>query len=192
MGEYKSNSYVMKDKRNNDTPNKKVEKVISGSVKLRKKSAIQKIIGAFVPEDVDNIGAYIIEDIIVPASKDICLDAVKAILGVNGRSSNNSNRESYRKYYEKDRRDYSRTRTSSRDYNNIFLDNRADAEEVLMKMDELISMYGVASVNDLYDLVGKTGDYTDEKYGWTDIRSASVVRTYDGYKLKLPRALPIN
>ena len=28
MGEYKSNSYAMKDKRNNDTPNKKVEKEI--------------------------------------------------------------------------------------------------------------------------------------------------------------------
>jgi hypothetical protein len=41
-------------------------------------------------------------------------------------------------------------------------------------------------------LVGITGNYTDNKYGWTDIRSASVNRTRDGYALKLPKALPLN
>ena len=62
-----------------------------------------------------------------------------------------------------------------------------------MKMDELIYLYGVVSIRDFYDLVGKTGDYTDEKYGWTDIRSASIIRTYDNrYKIKLPRVLPID
>ena len=104
-------------------------------------------------------------------------------------------REPYGSYYDKEnkKRDYGKTRTSSRDYNNIFLDNRADAEEVLMKMDELIYLYGVVSIRDFYDLVGKTGDYTDEKYGWTDIRSASIIRTYDNrYKIKLPRVLPID
>lgn len=59
-------------------------------------------------------------------------------------------------------------------------------------MDELIDTYGLASVADLYDLVGKTCEYTDNNYGWNDIRSAAVVRVRDGYLLKLPRALPLN
>jgi hypothetical protein len=50
----------------------------------------------------------------------------------------------------------------------------------------------LVSVADLYDLVGVTGNYTDNKYGWTDIRSASVIRVRDGYMLKLPKALPLN
>ena len=42
------------------------------------------------------------------------------------------------------------------------------------------------------DLVGVTGNYTDNKYGWTNIRNAEVVRVRDGYRIKLPRALPID
>ena len=58
-------------------------------------------------------------------------------------------------------------------------------------MDEIMEEYGIVRVADLYDLVGITGDYTDNKYGWTNIRSAEVVRVRDGYKIKMPRAMPI-
>ena len=59
-------------------------------------------------------------------------------------------------------------------------------------MDELLEQYGVFRVADLYDLVGKSCDYTDNKYGWTNLRSADVVRVNGGYALKLPKALPID
>ena len=59
-------------------------------------------------------------------------------------------------------------------------------------MDEMISVYGIVSVADLYDLIGVTGNYTDNKYGWTDIRSASVVRVRDGYIVKMPKAMPLD
>ena len=59
-------------------------------------------------------------------------------------------------------------------------------------MDELIDTYSMVSVADLYDLIGVTGNYTDNKYGWTNIRNAEVVRVREGYLLKLPKALPIN
>ena len=66
------------------------------------------------------------------------------------------------------------------------------AEDVLERMDELIATYQVVSVADFYDLVGVSGNYTDNKYGWTDIRNASVIRVRDGYMIKLPKALPLN
>ena len=59
-------------------------------------------------------------------------------------------------------------------------------------MDELVDTYGVVRVADLYDLVGKTGDYTDNKYGWTNIRNAEIVRVREGYWIKMPRAMPID
>ena len=52
--------------------------------------------------------------------------------------------------------------------------------------------YGTVRVADLYDLVGVTGQYTDNNYGWTNIRNAEIVRVRDGYKIKMPRALPLN
>ena len=59
-------------------------------------------------------------------------------------------------------------------------------------MDELIDTYGIVSVPDIYDLVGISGNYTDNKYGWTNLRNAEPVRVGDGYMLKLPKPGPIN
>lgn len=198
MGEYKSNSHKSKERQNEPIPEKRVEKVISGSAKSKKKSGLQKITNVFVPEDVEDVKSYIFEDIVVPAVKDIILDAVKAVLGVNGSSrgkGSTASKVSYRKYYDdRERRDYSgvtRTR-SGYEYDDVIIENRGEAEDVLSRMDELISTYGLVSVADFYDLVGISGNYTDNKYGWTDIRSASVVRVRDGYMIKLPKALPLN
>lgn len=198
MEEYKSNSHKARERKNEPVAEKKVEKIISGSAKSKKKSGLQKITNVLVPEDVDDVKSYIFEDIVVPAVKDIILDAVRAFLGVNGNSrgkSSSASKVSYRKYYDdRERRDSgsgNRTR-SGYEYDDIILDNRGEAEDVLSRMDELIATYGVVSVADFYDLVGITGNYTDNKYGWSDIRNASVVRVRDGYMIKLPKALPLN
>lgn len=198
MEEYKSNSHKARERKNEPVTEKKVEKIISGSAKSKKKSGLQKITNVFVPEDVDDVKSYIFEDIVVPAVKDIILDAVRAFLGVNGNSrgkSSSASKISYRKYYDdrerRDRESSNRTRTGY-EYDDIILDNRGEAEDVLSRMDELIDTYGVVSVADFYDLVGITGNYTDNKYGWSDIRNASVVRVREGYMIKLPKALPLN
>ena len=197
MEEYKGNSNKAKEQQRALPPEKKVEKIVSGPVKSKKKNGIQKITSIFVPEDVEDVKSYIFEDIVVPAVKDIILDAVRALLGVSGKSNKGApaSKVSYRSYYDRgnERNDYGRTRTRvGYDYDDIVLDKRDEAEDVLSRMDELISTYGMASVADLYELVGVTGNYTDNKYGWTDIRSASAIRVRDGYLLKLPKALPLN
>ena len=45
----------------------------------------------------------------------------------------------------------------------------------------------MATVRDLYEMVGIRAAHTDEKYGWVDIRDARVDRVRDGYVLDLPR-----
>lgn len=198
MEEYKSNSHKSREEQK-ETPisEKKVEKIIGGSVKTKKKNGIQKFTDAFAADDLDAIKTYILEDIVIPAIKDVVLDAVKAFLGVENRSNKRStaSKISYRSYYDKanDRDGYNSSRTKNGyNYDDIILDNRGEAEEVLSRMDELIATYGLVSVADLYDLVGISCNYTDNKYGWTNICSASVVRIRDGYLIKLPRALPLN
>lgn len=69
MEEYRSNSNKSKERQNELVPEKKVEKIVSGSVKSKKKSGIEKLTSVFVPEDVDDVKSYIFEDIIVPAVK---------------------------------------------------------------------------------------------------------------------------
>lgn len=194
MSEFRSDSYKTKNE-NNLVREKKIEKVVNGSVKSKKRSGIQKLADIFISEDIDDVKSYIFEEVIVPAAKDVILDAVKALLGASGKSKGTtSSKISYRKYYDKENnRDYYTGGNKTRyDYDEIILDNRGEAEDVLLRMDELISMYGIVSVADFYDLVGVSGDYTDNKYGWTNLRSASVIRTREGYMIKLPKPLPLN
>lgn len=180
---------------------KKVEKVISGTAKSKKKSEIKKFTDVFLSEDINNVKSYIFMDVLIPAAKkavsDIVTNGIDMLLygSTSNRKKGTADKISYNRYYDRlaDRRDYQTNRTrTGYSYDDIILDNRGEAEEVLSRMDELISEYGMVSVADLYDLVGITGNYTDNKYGWMDIRSASVVRIRDGYMIKMPRALPLN
>jgi hypothetical protein len=59
-------------------------------------------------------------------------------------------------------------------------------------MDDIIERYRMVSVADLFDLVGESCSFTDQKYGWTNLRNAEVVRVRDGYMIKLPKALPFD
>lgn len=199
MEEYKSNSHASKEKERNGEE-KKVEKIISGQAKAKKKSEFSKFADVFVSEDAGNVKSYILMEVLVPAVKkaisDIVTNGIDMLLyGETGVHKKNgaSSKVSYRSYYDRSNRSTSSSRTrNGYSYDDIILDNRGEAEEVLSRMDEIVATYGTVSVADLYDLVGITGAYTDNKYGWTDIRSASVVRVRDGYMIKLPRALPLN
>lgn len=202
MEEYKPNSHRSKETGQSTFPDKKVKKVISGSARSKKKGEIQRFADIFISEDAATVKSYILMEILIPAIKkavsDIVVSGIDMILyGEAGRpeKSTNASKVSYRNYYDKDggRRNYSSSKTrSGYDYDDIILDNRGEAEDVLFRMDELIESYGLVSVADLYDLVGISSNYTDNKYGWTDIRSAKVVRVRDGYLLKFPKALPLN
>lgn len=199
--EYKSNSHKFRESQNQALiEKKKVEKVVHGKVRTKPKSGISKISEVFISEDAANVKSYIVMDVLVPAVKkaisDIVRDGIDMILygELRGRkSSTNSSYVSYRDYSRSDDRDRfreSRTRTGY-NHDDIVLETRGEAEEVLSRMDELIDTYGVVSVADLYDLIGKSCEYTDNKYGWTNIRNAEPIRVRDGYMLKLPKALPI-
>ena len=180
---------------------KKVEKVVSGEVKTRKQSEASKMAGALISDDAHNLGDYMLFDILIPAAKkaisDIVTDGIEILLygETSGRKKrgNNVPRVSYNSYYERDRlpvRERSRERGYS--YDDIVLESRRDAEEVLTSMLDILDNYGIVSVADLYELAGITGRYTDLNYGWTNLSSATVDRVRDGYKIRLPRAVPLN
>lgn len=200
--EYKSNSHRSKEGKTEAlTDRKKVEKVVHGRVRTKPKNGVSKITDIFISEDAANVKSYIVMDVLVPAVKkaisDIVRDGIDMILygeSKGRKSSSASGYVSYRDYSRSDDRDRFRDSRSRSSYahDDIILDSRGEAEEVLTRMDELIDTYGNVSVADLYDLVGKSSEYTDNKYGWTNIRNAEPIRVRDGYMLKLPKALPIN
>lgn len=178
---------------------KRAEKVVHGKVKTSK-NELRKLTDIFISEDAANVKSYILMDVLVPSIKKAIYDIVVNSLdmslfgGRGGSRRSNADKVSYRDYNGVSRKDDSGRsyRTSSGySYDDIVLETRGEAEAVLSRMDEIMEEYEIVRVADLYDLVGITGEHTDNKYGWTNIRNAEVVRVRDGYKIKMPRALPI-
>lgn len=200
MDDYKPNSHRFKEEQKTDVKDesKKLEKVVNGSVKVRKKSHLKE---ALISEDASNIKSYIVMDVLIPAIKKAISDIVKngiemLLYGDSGRSNGQrspSSSVSYRDYYDRrdDRYRPNPSLRQGRSIDDLVIESRGEAEEVLTRMDELLETYKMVTVADFYDLVGVTCDYTDNNYGWTSLRSAEVVRVRDGYIIKLPRALPI-
>lgn len=196
--EYKSNSHKSKcEVRKED---KKIEKVATGKVKTKKKSGANKLSEVFVTEDISSVKDYILYDVLLPAAKktisEIVSNGIDMLLygETKSKSKSRGSKVSYSKYYDDREDDYrrsSRRRAVGYDYEDVILESRREAEEVLNRMEDLIDSYGVVSVADLYDLVGISGKYTDNKYGWTNLRDADIERTRDGYLLVFPRVKPL-
>ena len=80
-----------------------------------------------------------------------------------------------------------RTTVGRVDYQDIVLSSRAMGEEAIDQMNEMISRFGKVSVADLFDMVGITGEWTDNQIGWIDLAGSRVDRVTGGYILVLPR-----
>jgi hypothetical protein len=204
--EFPTNSHRAKKGINEDQP-KKIEKVVVGSVVRQKKPLGRRFLDTFFGGDAQGVVGYVMMDVLIPAAKDMIADAVttgieRMIFGevrsTSRRSSIRSNPSggyvSYNRFSSgqtagrrEDPRDISRRARSSHDFDEIILATRVEAQEVIDSLFDLISNYEAATVSDLYELVGVSGNYTDEKWGWTDIRGAGVTRVRNGYLLDLPR-----
>jgi len=197
-----------------EEPRKKVEQIVEGEVVRRKKPMGKRVAETFIGTDAKSVWAFVAVDVLVPAAKDMIADAVSQGVErmIYGESTNRSrrgsrrpndpyvsyNRYSSRRPGPRDPRDREEPRMSRRakaqhDFDEIILPTRVEANEVIDRMFDLVSKYEVATVADLYDLVGISGSYTDDKWGWYELRGADVTRTrHGGYLLNLPRPEPLD
>lgn len=204
--------------RNRDIPpapaeeDKKIEKVIEGEVVRRKKPLGKRISETFVGGDMRSVGQYVTFEVLLPALKDTIADVAsqgveRMLFGEARSTSRRTGRGpaggTYVQYNrfssgERDKgrradRDYpSKRARASHDFDEIILATRVEAEAVIDRLFDLVSRYESASVADLYELVGASASFTDDKWGWTDIRGAGVTRVRNGYLLDLPRPEPLD
>lgn len=188
---------------------KKVEKVVVGEVVERKTPLRKRLSNTFVQEDAQSIGQYILLEILIPAAKDLIYDVIiggteRTLFGGSVRGGRSSYRAASHTNYNSmsrgpkmrvlgDEPSYRKPEMSDRgrathDFGEIVLETRAEASLVLDQLGELIESYDMATVHDLYEMVGiSKKSYADEKYGWTTMEGMSVRRVRDGYILDLPR-----
>ena len=182
-----------------ETRVKHVEKVIQGTAVPAQKNLGQRMVDVFLGDDISNVKEYIIFDRIIPGIKEMIVAGIEMMLfgDVRIRSNRNPSKASYVSYNkmyasspsrrERERREYDRE-ARGKDFTDYIFESKGEAMEVLDTLTELIDVYDQASVNDFYDAIGVTGDFTDTNYGWTELGSANIRRVRGGgYILDLPR-----
>lgn len=184
------------------TDRKKVDKVINGDAVKRKKGLGRKMAETFTGDDVQSVGTYILFDVVMPAAKTMISDAVsqgieRMLFGDGARRSTSKSsvgHTSYNRMYSgssRDNRSSERTMSprarATHDFDEVILETRGEAEEVLDLLVDLLGKYDVVTVSDLYDAVGVSGSYTDDKWGWTNLKGAAIRRIRAGYLIDLPR-----
>ena len=190
----------------------KIEKVVDGGVVRRKRPLGKRIAESFGANDMKSVGGFVLLDVMLPAAKDMIADAFsqgieRMLFGEarstsrrpNKRYSGDNGYVSYNRYAPQPsssppfrQTTPSRRARASHDFDEIILQTRVEAEEVIERLFDLVERYQSATVADLYELVGVQGAYTDDKWGWVDLRGAGVTRIRNGYLLDLPRPEPLD
>lgn len=192
---------------------KRVEKAVVGEVITRKPTLGKRFYHTFFGGDAQGVVGYVMMDVLVPAIRDIIVDMVQTgvermVFGEGkapgrrnssyrpGGTTSYGSYTSYNRYStpssfgsrREEPREMSKRARATHDFDEIILATRAEAQEVIDRLFDLVSQYEQATVAELFELVGISAKYTDHKYGWTDVRGAGITRVRDGYLLDLPRA----
>lgn len=188
---------------------RKVERVVQSDVVRRKTPAGRRLLRNLGGGDGHSIFGWMFGDVLIPAARDTIAEALtggieRAIFGDSGggrrarRSGGPIGHTPYHRYAapsqsrNEPRREISRKARASHSFDEIIIPGRAEAEEVLDRLDDMCARFECASVADLYELCGISGNWADDKWGWTDVSHATTSRVKGGYLLNLPQPEPID
>lgn len=205
------NSHSGASSSKNEPDKKRVERVVHGEVTTRKPSFGRRLRESFFPGHAETVGEYVLWDVLVPSIKDVVADMgisfMERMLFGDSRSSGRrpsqrgggtqvsyqsmSGPAAARRGIRPDPRDEPRTMSArggpSFDLEEIVFGSRIDAESALIALEDAIGVYRAATVADLYDIVGLTGPYTAQDWGWANLDGVVPRRAGGGWVLDLPR-----
>lgn len=176
-----------------------IQKIIEGKVVRKKVPWYKRVATSMIAEDAGSVREYLIDDVVGPALRNLVRDMVvgsvdRTLFGqartrrnVVGGGPVSSIRNKYHDVPTERPRVLSRESRARHDFDDIVLDSRSEALEVIEFLVQRIEKYNVATVSDLYDALGVTGDFAAQRWGWTDLRDAYIRQTRAGFLLDLPR-----
>lgn len=204
----KDNMKINKEEEVNQEERETLDKIVDITPTKRKRGLMGRLIhGVAGPEGLPGIGSYVNEEIILPAIKNIVVDAVtsginmvmygnggdnrRGTRGHGGRSPyrpNTNYTSRYSTHQPEPREREPQARSSKMGVEEYIIDDRYDATHVLTALTENADRYGSVSVADYYDLIGMPSQYTDNTYGWflEDINLAAIIPVRGGYTIKFP------
>lgn len=179
----------------------KVKRVVNSPVQVRKSGPVKKFTDIFIEDDVTNVKDTIVHEIIIPLIRDTIHDTITGaadmMFGSGRRSKASPSSYSYGSYWRgaQDRRRDDPPFRARQGFacDDIVMNTRAEAEDVLTELENVLEQYPSVTVADLYEAAGApTSNYQANKYGWTDLRAAVVQRVPGGWSIRMPRAIPLD
>lgn len=183
----------------------RVGKVTQSTGVIRKKTLGSKIAEMFTGDDARSVGQYVVMDVLIPSAKNMLSDALttgveRFLFGDSRPRSRSYGGAGYTSYnrmggrtttgappWKEEPRTMSHRARATHDFSEVILPTRGEAEDVLDQLGELCENFGAATVADLYDSVGITGNFTDNKWGWKSMHGSQVRHVREGYLLDMPR-----
>lgn len=187
---------------------RKIEPVVTGKVTQKKQPLSKKFASTFFGGDVRTAGDFIIQNVLIPSAQRMIMDAITGgVARVMYRDPHNNAGgfmqgrppgATYTPYGKfsvsggvKQEPVVPASARTQHNFSDIILEDRVSAERVIEGMYNLLNEYEVVTVSDFYSLLGVSSDYTDQNYGWTDLRGSDVRIVPQGYMLVLPKPKPI-
>jgi len=201
---------------------KKIEPIEGiGQVTRRKESLGRRVRKSIFGGTTEGMWSYVTFEVLIPAARDTLMDAGEELLarillpegdrrassrrrGGRGASTTPLGRIAYdqisartqqtsRPRSERTPSSRSRARRDGFEFEEIVLQDRHIADEVLERMYFILDKYKLVTVADLYEILGETVDSTiTDKWGWDNLLGSRVHRVSDGYLVDLPRPIPLD
>ena len=178
-------------------------KTVTKAKRVKKNQPL--LVRLFAGETTRQIANYVLWDVVVPAAKSTIQDIITNALDMalyNEPDRLGTGRRPVRRDRDRSFISYDRVRANKvsrpthkkgrNSFDDLIIDSRGEAEEVLTVLTETIDLYGATSVADLYDTVGIDSEFTDNKWGWYNLSRAGVKRGRYGYYLDLPIPEPLD
>jgi hypothetical protein len=184
----------------------RVKPITDGELPTRRRPLGKRFAETFIQGDARSVREAVFWGLVIPKVKDVFLDAAWESLQVmlfgssrSGRSTSGSSSYRYEARHspdrvlrpDRDRSSMSRSARASHDFREILWETRVQAEEALDVMEAAIDQFDMVSVADLYDLAGQKAEFTDQDFGWTDLRDSVVRKVRGGYIIDMPRPHPL-
>lgn len=198
MQELPNNSYDSRE--GSETKADAGKAVVSGRVK-KKRNVVERVADKFISDNVGNIRGYLLDDVIVPGITNTIRNIITSFANMIfkapptptklGGLSKISYRDSYGMNAMTRAANTPMTILEQSTFDDIILDSREDADILLATLQDIIARQRYVTVFDMYSQARIKCPYTYQSYGWTDISTARVLATREGFLLKMPKAIQI-
>lgn len=205
MVDYQGNSNKKKEGPK-ETERKPLEKVVAGDVIVKPKGIGARFKNIFFGGDFTAAKEYVLSEVLLPAIRNLVVESIskgtdRLIYGdnairrrgpVNYGSRVQYNNPIYRsgppqaRAYLPDQRPIDRWSGGQKTFEDVIVGSKADADNVIEQLTNVVDMYEVVSIADLYELLGLPSSHVDNKWGWTHLSTIEVRQVREGWRISFP------